>query len=46
MVMNLNDLFIEYKVSGIFIIITDDDNDEYISDHTIISNKTYYADPN
>lgn len=44
MVMNLNDLFIEYKVSGIFIIITD--NDEYISDHTIISNKTYYADPN
>lgn len=44
MVMNLNDLFIQYKVSGIFIIITD--NDEYISDHTIISNKTYYADPN
>ena len=46
MVMNLNDLFIQYKVSGIFIIITDDDNDEYISDHTIISNKTYYKDPN
>lgn len=45
MVMNLNDLFIEYKVSGIFIIITDDDNDEYISDHTIISNKTYYGEP-
>lgn len=44
MVMNLNDPFIQYKVSGIFIIITD--NDEYISDHTIISNKTYYADPN
>ena len=46
MVMNLNDLFIQYKVSGIFIIITDDDNKEYISDHTIISNKTYYRDPN
>lgn len=45
MVMNLNDLFIQYKVSGIFIIITDDDNDEYISDHTIISNKTYYGEP-
>ena len=43
MVMNLNDLFIQYKVSGIFIIITD--NDEYISDHTIISNKTYYGEP-
>lgn len=46
MVMNPNDLVQQQKVSGIFIIITDDDNYESIPDYTIISNKTYYGDPN
>lgn len=46
MVMNPNDLVQQQKVSGIFIIITDDDNYESIPDSTIISNKTYYGDPN
>lgn len=46
MVMNPNDVFQQQKVSGIFIIITDDDNYESIPDYTIISNKTYYGDSN
>lgn len=46
MVMNPNDLVQQQKVSGIFIIITDDDNYESIPDYTIISNKTYYGEPN
>lgn len=46
MVMNPNDLVQQQKVSGIFIIITDDNNYESIPDYTIISNKTYYGDPN
>lgn len=46
MVMNPNDLVQQQKVSGIFIIITDDDNYESIPDYTIISNKTYYGDSN
>lgn len=46
MVMNPNDLVQQQKVSGIFIIITDDNNYESIPDYAIISNKTYYGDPN
>ena len=46
MVMNPNDLVQQQKVSGIFIIITDDNNYESIPDYIIISNKTYYGEPN